>query len=135
MSEGCIMTKSLILVLGVLGAQSVLPIDARYDVRAMYQYYLRLQACQRSFPEEEEFSKMVFELRRVAKETETYLSEAEIEIEWKNQATIFVQSGMNRLLNGWYGLTVCKLHISEAAQRVWQLRREPLQPVIPKKDF
>jgi hypothetical protein len=78
------MTKSLILMLGVLATESVLPIDARYDVRPMYQYYLRLQACHRSFPEEDAFSRMLFELTRVAKETEARLSQAEIEIEWEN---------------------------------------------------
>src|SRR4029450_12731311 len=129
------MTKSLILILGVLGTESVLPIDARYDIRAMYQYYLRLQACQRSFPEEDAFSRMLFELTRVAKETEARLSQAEIEIEWNNQASIFVESRMNGLLKGGYWLTACKPHTSEAAQKIWQLRKVPVHPPLPKKDF
>jgi hypothetical protein len=129
------MIKSFILILGVLGTESVLSIDAKYEIRAMYQYYLRLQACQRSFPEEDKILRLLSELRRIAKETEARLSQAEIESEWNNQARIFVHSGMNGLLKGGYWLTSCKLHISEAVERIWQLRRQSAQPFLPKKDF
>jgi hypothetical protein len=127
------MIKSLVLISGVLGTDT-LPIDARYDIRAMYQYYLRLQACQRSFPEQDDFSKMLFELRRVAIETEAQLSQAEIELEWNSQARLFLQSGLNRRLDGWYWLTACKMHASEAPRKIWQLRR-PAPAPLPKKDF
>jgi hypothetical protein len=127
------MFKFLILIYGALGTDTF-PIDARYDIRAMYQYYLRLQACQRSFPEQDEFSKMLFELRRVAMETEVQLSQAEIELEWNNQARLFLKSGLNRRLDGWYWITACKMHASEATQKIWQLGR-PAPPPLPKKDF
>jgi hypothetical protein len=127
------MIKSLALIYGILGTDAF-PIDARYDIRPMYQYYLRLQACQRSFPEYDEFSRMLFELRRVALETEAQLSQAEIEIEWNNQARLFLQSGLNRRLDGWYWLTACKIHAREAAQKIWQLWRLA-PPQVPKKDF
>ena len=129
------MIKSLLLLLVIHGTESVRPVDARYEIGAIYQYYLRLQACQRSFPDEEEFFRMLIGLRQIAKETEARLSQAEIEAEWNNQARIFVQTGMNRQLTGGYWLTSCKLHASEAVQKIWQFRRLPAQPLLPKKDF
>jgi Raf kinase inhibitor-like YbhB/YbcL family protein len=45
--ERFVMLNFMVLIYGVLGADTV-PIDARYDTRPLYQYYLRLQACQRS---------------------------------------------------------------------------------------
>jgi hypothetical protein len=132
--EGFVMLNFMVLIYGVLGADTV-PIDARYDIRPLYQYYLRLQACQRSLPEHDDFPKMLSELRRIAMETEAQLSQAEIEVEWNNQARLFLQSGMNRPLNGWYWLTACKMQTSEAAQKLWQHRRQPARPILPKKDF
>jgi hypothetical protein len=129
------MIKSLLLILVIQGTESADPVDARYDIRAMYQYYLRLQACQKSFPEEQEFSRILFELKQIAKMIAAQLSQAEIEVEWNNQARIFAQSGMNGLLNGGYWFAACNLHTSEAAQKIWQLRRQPAQPFLPKKDF
>jgi hypothetical protein len=127
------MIELLIVLCCALGTETVL-VDARYEIGTMYQYYLRLQACQRSFPEHDEFSKMLFELRRIAKDTEAQVSQAEIDLEWNNQARIFLQSGLNRRLDGWYWLTVCKMHSSEAAQKIPQLR-EPARRLLPKKDF
>jgi hypothetical protein len=127
------MIKSVLLIVAIQGTELVRPVDARYDIGPMYQYYLRLQACQESFPEEQEFSRMLLELRRIAKIIEAQLSQAEIEIEWNNQAKIFAQSGMNGVLQGGYWLASCKLHTSEAAQEIWQLRRQPA--FLPKKDF
>jgi hypothetical protein len=123
----------LIVLCCALGTETVL-VDARYEIGTMYQYYLRLQTCQRSFPGHDEFSKMLFELRRIAKDTEAQLSQAEIALEWNNQGRIFLQSGLNRRLDGWYWLTVCKMHSSEAAQKIPQLR-QPARPLLPKKDF
>jgi len=74
---------------------------------------------------------MHFELTQMAKMIEAQLSKAEIEIEWNNQARIFAHTGMNGILQGGYWLAACKLHTSEAAQKIWQLRR---QPFLPKKD-
>lgn len=127
------MIELLIVLCCALGTETVL-VDARYEIGTMYQYYLRLQACQRSFPEHDEFSKMLFELRRIAKDTEAQVSQAEIDLEWNNQGRIFLQSGLNRRLDGWYWLTVCKMHSSEAAQKIPQLR-EPARRLLPKKDF
>jgi hypothetical protein len=67
------MIKSLLLILAIQGTESARPVDARYDIRAMYQYYLRLQACQKSFPEEEQFSRMLLELRQIAKMIEAQI--------------------------------------------------------------
>jgi hypothetical protein len=127
------MIKLLIVLCCALGTETVL-IDAKYEIGTIYQYYLRLQACQKSFPGYDDFSEMLFELRRIAKDTEVQLSRAEIDLEWNNQARIFLQSGLNRRLDGWYWLTICKMHSSEAAQKIRQLR-QPARPVLPKKDF
>jgi hypothetical protein len=127
------MIKLLAFLCCALGTEPVL-IDASYEIGTLYQYYLRLLACQKSFPEHDEFSEMLFELRRVAKDTERQLSRAEIDLEWNNQARIFLQSGLNRRLDGWYWLTVCQMHTSEAAQKIRQLS-QPARPLLPKKDF